>query len=146
MILVWTWWCCRFVNSSRPPLHLFRTTTTAHFVGNFDRSVPGDGVQLSLSSFLRTLDGLLVMVCVLLLRSYRVLLGPLFGGSCRFVPSCSHYAEQSIRQHGSIYGLWLTLGRLSRCHPFHAGGYDPVPERVARSDYQTVHKTLFRNR
>ena len=62
-----------------------------------------------------------------LLHAYRVTLGLLFAGACRFQPSCSHYAEEAFRRHGSLLGAWLTLKRLCRCHPFHPGGMDPVP-------------------
>ena len=58
---------------------------------------------------------------------YRVLISPLFGQTCRFEPSCSHFAEESFLRHGPIRGLRLTVARLLRCHPFHPGGYDPVP-------------------
>ena len=117
-----------------------------HFTGNFERWVRGESVPRFLLPFLRRLSGLLVIVCVFLLRSYRVLLGPLLGGSCRFVPSCSHYAEQAIQKHGSLHGVRLTLLRLSRCNPFHRGGYDPVPERVSRLGQLTNHKTWSRSR
>ena len=60
-------------------------------------------------------------------RAYRVLLGPLFMGSCRFEPTCSHYAEEAVRRHGCVHGFWLTVRRLGRCQPFNPGGYDPVP-------------------
>jgi len=59
--------------------------------------------------------------------AYRATLAPLVGGYCRFYPSCSIYAEQALRRHGARRGLVLTLRRLLRCHPFRAGGYDPVP-------------------
>ena len=58
---------------------------------------------------------------------YRGGLRPLLGPSCRFEPSCSVYAEQAIADHGLPRGAWLALRRLLRCHPFHPGGYDPVP-------------------
>ena len=62
-----------------------------------------------------------------LLKVYRLLLSPWLGNNCRFHPSCSHYAEQAIREHGAIKGCWLTIKRLGKCHPWHEGGLDPVP-------------------
>lgn len=76
---------------------------------------------------LRRADRWLIGLSVMLLHAYRAVLGPLFAGACRFQPSCSHYAEEAIRRHGSVRGVWLTLMRLCRCHPFRAGGIDPVP-------------------
>lgn len=63
-------------------------------------------------------------VCIHL---YRVLISPLLGANCRFTPSCSQYALAAIHQQGVARGLWLSLKRLSRCHPGSMGGYDPVP-------------------
>jgi len=70
-----------------------------------------------------------VRIALVLLRFYKLLLSPLFTGSCRYVPSCSDYAAEAIRAYGVGRGIWLALKRLSRCHPFCAGGYDPVPPR-----------------
>ena len=64
---------------------------------------------------------------IVLLRGYRLLISPLLGNNCRFCPSCSNYAEQAIREYGVLRGLGLTLRRLGKCHPWHPGGYDPVP-------------------
>lgn len=64
---------------------------------------------------------------VFLIRAYQIGISPLIGPSCRFYPSCSEYAIQAIRRHGAVRGVRLTAGRLLRCHPFHPGGYDPVP-------------------
>ncbi|MCY4427310.1 MAG: membrane protein insertion efficiency factor YidD [Halieaceae bacterium] len=64
---------------------------------------------------------------ITLLRGYRYLASPLLGHNCRFQPSCSQYAEQAVAEHGVLKGCALALRRLSKCHPWHAGGVDPVP-------------------
>jgi hypothetical protein len=64
---------------------------------------------------------------LLLVRGYRRFVSPLLRPRCRFHPSCSAYAEEALRTHGA-YGAWLAVRRLGRCHPFHPGGYDPVPD------------------
>lgn len=61
------------------------------------------------------------------IKAYRYLVSPLFASHCRYYPSCSAYAHEAISLHGTIKGLWLTIKRLLRCHPFAAGGLDPVP-------------------
>ncbi len=63
---------------------------------------------------------------ILLVRTYQVSLGLLWGGHCRFVPTCSVYALDALRAKGAIHGSWLIMRRLSRCHPFGGGGFDPV--------------------
>jgi len=65
-----------------------------------------------------------------LVRGYRLFLSPWLGSSCRFEPTCSAYALQALAQHGAASGTRLTLGRLARCHPWCAGGCDPVPGTV----------------
>jgi putative membrane protein insertion efficiency factor len=64
---------------------------------------------------------------VMLVRGYQVALGPLLPSACRYYPSCSVYAIEALERHGALRGSWLTIRRLARCHPFHPGGYDPVP-------------------
>ena len=66
-------------------------------------------------------------VLLALIRSYQYLLRPLLGSNCRFAPSCSDYAREAVEKHGALTGSWLAFKRVSRCHPYHAGGYDPVP-------------------
>lgn len=62
-----------------------------------------------------------------LIRFYQYAISPLLGRRCRFFPSCSEYTVEAIQKHGAIAGLKLGLRRISRCHPWHPGGYDPVP-------------------
>lgn len=62
-----------------------------------------------------------------LLRAYRAVLSPALGPACRYLPSCSVYADQAIEEWGVLKGITLALRRLLRCHPFSAGGWDPVP-------------------
>lgn len=69
----------------------------------------------------------------LLIRVYRRLVSPLLPPACRFSPSCSEYAADALRQHGLLRGGWLAIARLSRCHPWHSGGHDPVPVADSRA-------------
>ncbi|MBK1722071.1 membrane protein insertion efficiency factor YidD [Thiocystis violacea] len=62
-----------------------------------------------------------------LIKIYQYLISPLLGPHCRFYPSCSHYAVEAIERHGIFHGSYLAVRRLSRCHPWHPGGIDPVP-------------------
>jgi len=61
------------------------------------------------------------------LRAYQYLFRPLLGANCRFYPSCSEYAREAIARHGAARGVALAARRIGRCHPWHDGGYDPVP-------------------
>jgi uncharacterized protein len=62
------------------------------------------------------------------IKAYQVLLSPFFGQQCRFAPTCSQYAIESIQLHGPFKGFVLALKRILRCHPWHDGGHDPVPK------------------
>jgi putative membrane protein insertion efficiency factor len=64
-------------------------------------------------------------------RFYRSWISPALPGSCRFAPTCSTYAHQALERHGAWRGALMTARRLLRCHPFHPGGYDPVPEKTS---------------
>jgi putative membrane protein insertion efficiency factor len=68
-------------------------------------------------------------ILIVPIEAYRRLISPFLGQRCRFHPSCSAYAVEAIGTHGAIRGLWLASRRLARCHPWNAGGVDPVPPR-----------------
>jgi putative membrane protein insertion efficiency factor len=65
---------------------------------------------------------------IALIRVYQIVLSPLLGNHCRFYPSCSQYAREAIERHGVCAAVWLAIRRVLRCHPWHPGGVDPVPE------------------
>jgi hypothetical protein len=65
-----------------------------------------------------------------LIRIYKVMLSPLFAGSCRYTPGCADYMSESIARYGVVRGGWLGTKRLCRCHPFGGHGYDPVPTKT----------------
>lgn len=67
-----------------------------------------------------------LLMCTI--RAYQLILSPLLGPRCRFYPSCSCYTHTAIERHGVARGTWLGIRRILRCHPFAAGGYDPVPD------------------
>jgi uncharacterized protein len=72
-------------------------------------------------------------VLIGLLKAYRFAISPLYGQVCRYHPSCSAYALEAVTVHGSVRGTWLSIRRLGRCHPWSAGGYDPVPSKTVPS-------------
>jgi putative membrane protein insertion efficiency factor len=81
-------------------------------------------------NFRRILDlpGWLIRQFLLaIIHVYRYAISPFLGPRCRFHPSCSAYAAESLTRYGLLKGLWLTTKRILRCHPFHPGGHDPVP-------------------
>ncbi len=69
----------------------------------------------------------LVRWCLRAVRWYQRVVSPLLGSHCIYTPTCSEYTYQAIERHGALKGIWLGMKRIARCHPFHKGGYDPVP-------------------
>ncbi len=73
----------------------------------------------------------MIRACLIgLVKGYRLLLSPWLGSACRFTPTCSAYSLEALERHGALAGSYLTLARLRRCHPWCAGGHDPVPARA----------------
>jgi uncharacterized protein len=74
-------------------------------------------------------------VLIALLKAYRAVISPLYGQVCKYYPSCSAYALESVQVHGAVKGSWLAARRLGRCHPWSSGGYDPVPGTPAAAEW-----------
>ncbi len=73
------------------------------------------------------MKALLAKPLIWLVRGYQLFISPFVPPSCRFHPTCSHYAIEALQKHGAVKGFWLALRRIARCHPWHPGGHDPVP-------------------
>ena len=84
------------------------------------RSKPGAGQRVALGA----------------IRTYQRVLSPLMGSNCRYYPSCSRYAYEAIEIHGAARGSWMGVKRIGRCHPWHEGGFDPVPGSEAAADLE----------
>jgi putative membrane protein insertion efficiency factor len=71
---------------------------------------------------------------IAIIKFYKYFISPVLGDRCRFYPSCSNYSLEALQLHGALIGTYLTLRRLLRCHPFHEGGIDPVPEKFGNKN------------
>ena len=87
------------------------------------------GLLLFVGRMLSAVDGMLRRMALWMIRGYQVLLSPLFPGGCRFAPTCSAYAAVVFRRFSFFRASWLTLSRISKCHPWHPGGIDNPPEK-----------------
>lgn len=72
----------------------------------------------------------MTFVVVFFIKAYRAIISPLFPPSCRFYPTCSSYALEAVQKFGALRGGWMAAKRIAKCHPFHPGGIDPVPENI----------------
>ena len=68
-------------------------------------------------------------ILILLIRFYQKFISPMFPAKCRYYPTCSQYTLEAIKEYGALKGMYLGIKRISRCHSFHEGGYDPIPKR-----------------
>lgn len=71
---------------------------------------------------------------IAIIKFYKYFISPLLGSNCRFYPSCSSYSLEALQRHGAAIGFYLTLKRLLKCHPFHEGGIDPVPDKFGNKN------------
>ncbi|MCG8363467.1 MAG: membrane protein insertion efficiency factor YidD [Pseudanabaenales cyanobacterium] len=82
------------------------------------------------------------ILLIWLIQGYRRLISPMFPPTCRFQPTCSQYALDAIERFGMVRGSWLAIRRILRCHPFHPGGYDPVPDLFWTVDKTSLTKAM----
>ena len=76
------------------------------------------------------LNKIITAPLIILIRAYQLIISPLLGSNCRFAPTCSEYAMESLKLHGLIKGLFLTIKRIGKCHPWGGHGYDPIPTKI----------------
>jgi len=76
---------------------------------------------------------------ILMLKGYKLAISPWFGAACRYQPTCSAYAEEAIRLHGPLRGVWMGARRIARCHPWGGSGYDPVPRPGSATHHAHPH-------
>ena len=73
------------------------------------------------------MKGILIFPFIVLIKFYQLFISPILGLNCRFTPTCSYYAIESLKKHGLFVGMYLSLTRISKCHPWGDSGHDPVP-------------------
>ena len=79
--------------------------------------------------FVSSIKFILKKIVLFLIKFYQICISPFLGKNCRFIPTCSAYTYEAIEIHGIIKGIYLGVRRIIKCHPFHEGGYDPVPPK-----------------
>ena len=78
------------------------------------------------------LNRIVTFPLILLIRGYQLIVSPMLGSNCRFMPSCSEYALESLKVYGLIKGTYLTIKRIRKCHPWGSNGYDPIPTKMGK--------------
>ena len=78
------------------------------------------------------LNKIVTFPLILLIRGYQLTISPMLGSNCRFMPTCSEYALESLKAYGLIKGAYLTIKRIGKCHPWGSNGYDPIPTKIEK--------------
>ena len=78
------------------------------------------------------LNKIIIFPFVLFIRVYQLIISPMLGSNCRFIPTCSEYAMESLKEHGLIKGIFLSIKRIGKCHPWGSHGYDPIPNKMEK--------------
>ena len=82
------------------------------------------------------LNKIVTLPLILLIRGYQLIVSPILGSNCRFMPTCSEYAIESLKAYGLIKGAFLTIKRIGKCHPWGSHGYDPIPTKMEKNKYE----------
>ena len=82
------------------------------------------------------LNKILTFPLILLIRGYQFIVSPMLGSNCRFMPTCSEYAMESLKEYGLVKGILLTFKRIGKCHPWGGHGYDPIPTKMEKNKYE----------
>ena len=82
------------------------------------------------------LNKIVTLPLILLIRGYQLIVSPILGSNCRFMPTCSEYAIESLKAYGLIKGAFLTIKRIGKCHPWGSNGYDPIPNKIEKNKYE----------
>lgn len=78
------------------------------------------------------LNKIIIFPFILFIRVYQLIISPMLGSNCRFIPTCSEYAMESLKEYGLIKGIFLSIKRLGKCHPWGSHGYDPIPTKMEK--------------
>ena len=78
------------------------------------------------------LNKIIIFPFVLFIRVYQLIISPMLGSNCRFIPTCSEYSMESLREYGLIKGIFLSIKRIGKCHPWGSHGYDPIPTKMEK--------------
>lgn len=78
------------------------------------------------------LNKIIIFPFILFIRVYQLIISPMLGSNCRFIPTCSEYAMESLREYGLIKGIFLSIKRIGKCHPWGSHGYDPIPTKMEK--------------
>jgi len=82
------------------------------------------------------LNKFIIFPLLIIIRAYQLILSPILGNNCRFLPTCSEYAIDSLKSYGLIKGILLTFKRIGKCHPWGSHGYDPLPSKNIKNKYE----------
>jgi putative membrane protein insertion efficiency factor len=78
------------------------------------------------------LNKIIIFPFILFIRVYQLIISPMLGSNCRFIPTCSEYAMESLKEYGLIKGIFLSIKRIGKCHPWGSHGYDPIPNKMEK--------------